>query len=923
MNSLKTVLSKMISMPLNQIGVLVLIMITAFVKSMALTALDVGSLTLYLKTLGIVHISFTYIWSAFIMMLVGYYTLIFERRHGYGSVPICCGVLLVFASLCLWGQDGYFISSNLFFWFNLCAFGILNAAFWGVTSRFISLRMDSRKFAVVILCELLGIAVSGWMIGFGSWAEQDLLIGSLIFMTIFIALLKSLVFLSPVPSETFVQKTGGAQDILGYRLVKYLLVYACLGIVAKGVLFFALYTALLSKPTLLNHLGFLWGWFGSAGLLMMVMLYRLRYLHMIFGGTMFLAVSFIIAGIGTLMNSIFMIYTGVVLFLLTSYFYWSAFLIMLPQPLAVGRSKRIKWQRMVLMEPLGYTLSGGLLFYLYSSWQIGNILIILGGVLAGLAAFLVHLYSDILLESFKRYQWRGGPLILSNKKIIQYLTNGLKSDNADKVIYAIRILGLSNHPLFKKNLLKLLKHQNETVRLFALDRIEKCYETGAFYKTIEMVFTKDSAPCVRAKALRLLIIADYAEKGAKATTKYMRYLSDKQLRSGVIGGLLQNGGNQALMAMDTLQSLAFSKEISENIEALKIIESSPLIGLVRLVEPLMKHPDGDVAKQALLTAGAMRHPQLLGAVFEALDDVELQETALVALEKYGKQAFPPLEKMLHSSSIPATRQKTLVLFLDHLSSGEGKQILLRAMTADNQKLRKSVIGALINSGIVWIHRNKKSLLTKALQKDLKRVRFETDFIRDHMQAPTHETEEALLFLRRALTEDLNDTRELILLQLQLLKPHPLFVKAITILLSDKTAQYETALGVIQDFLPYKLYRQIKPIALLPLQAKDPTEERIVLPAVVAKDINELLMKPPFVLPAWVKATALYCLRRLGEENGMPAVLASLDDKNPVVLEAAIWALVRLQKDENVLHETLLRVPTSRLAGQSLEQILES
>ena len=50
MNSLKTVLSKMISMPLNQIGVLVLIMITAFVKSMALTALDVGSLTLYLKT---------------------------------------------------------------------------------------------------------------------------------------------------------------------------------------------------------------------------------------------------------------------------------------------------------------------------------------------------------------------------------------------------------------------------------------------------------------------------------------------------------------------------------------------------------------------------------------------------------------------------------------------------------------------------------------------------------------------------------------------------------------------------------------------------------------------------------------------------------------------------------------------------------
>jgi hypothetical protein len=420
----------------------------------------------------------------------------------------------------------------------------------------------------------------------------------------------------------------------------------------------------------------------------------------------------------------------------------------------------------------------------------------------------------------------------------------------------------------------------------------------------------------------MLMQLDYESKGY-TMYRYMRYLSDRNLRGGVLIGLLKAGGDNALMAMDTLQRLAFSKKSSEQMEALKVIEQAPLSGLVRLVEPLMKHPDEEIVKQALLTAGAMKHPQLLGAVFDALDDVDLQETALIALEMYGKKAFPPLEKMLHSSSVSIVRQKTLVSFLDRLSSGEGKQILLRAMSANNQKLRKNVMYALINSGIVWIHKSKKAWLAKALQKDLKRIHFELDFIRDYTQAPNYEVEESLSFLRRALIEDVLSTRELILLQLQLLKPHPLFSKAISILLSDKTHQYETALGVIQDFLPHRLYKQIRPIALLDLDAKMMSEERVLSEKILAEKIGDLLLTPPFELTSWVKATGLYCLRRLGVVEGKRAVMAALEDKNPVVLEAAIWALVRLEKDDTVLHDILLRVPTSRLVGQSLEQILES
>ena len=921
MASLKSLVMTTVNMPIKQLGLLVFIMLTAFLKSMTISFLDIGIVSNYLMTLGIVHLPFSYVFAAFSLMLAGYYYLVFDRRHGYGCVPVCLVMVLLLTGLANWLQYPDFISVNCAFWFNVGIFGILSGAFWSVAARFIPIKPDSRKFIAVLCAELVGFATAGNIVYFGHWQTQSVMAGALILLTLFVICLKTLTYLSPVASETFVQKTGGAQDATAMKLIYCILGYSFVYMLAKGVLYYAFYQNLLQRGMILMDLAGVWALFGSIGLGMVLVLYRSRFLHMIVPGVMVFAGSFLLGGTAFLIHSFALMMTAVVLFMVSSYFYLTVFLSMLPRPLAIGQTKRIKWLRLVYVEPLGLMFAGVFLHYCGQDMYIGLSLQILGLFIAVLTVILIQYYSGILLESFKRRQWRGGPLILSQKNVLGYLLKLLTSDNADEVIYSMRILGISKHPAFEKNLVKLLKHPNETVRLFALNRIER-YQMGAFYKTIEHMMQKDKSPAVRRYALSMLMQSDYQKKGPKIQ-KYMRYLSDRNLRGGVLVGLLKAGSDNALLAMDTLQRLAFSKKSFDQLEALQIIERVPLAGLVRLVEPLMKHPDEKIVRQALLTAGAMQHPQLLGAVFEALDDVDLQETALLALQMYGKKAFPPLEKMLHSSNVPMTRQKILVSFLDRLSSGEGKQILLRAISADNQKLRKNVMYALINSGIVWIHKNKKGWLTKALHKDLKRIHFELDFIRDDTQAPSYESEESLLFLRRALTEDVHNTRELILLQLQLLKPHPLFSKAITILLGDKTEQYETALGVIQDFLPYRLYKQIRPIALLNLENKSVQEERVISEKILAKKIGQLLLTPPFELPPWIKATGLYCLRRLGAEEGKQAVMAALDDKNPVVLEAAIWALVRLEKDERLLHDVLLRVPTSRLAGQSLEQILES
>ena len=921
MTSLKSLVLKAVNMPIKQLGLLVFLMMTAFIKSMIVSLLDMGITSDYLTTLGVVYLPFSYIFGAFALMVSGYYYLLFDRRHGYGSVPVCLITVLMLVGLIKWLQTPDFFSVNVAFFFNIGIFGLFSGAFWSVAARFIPIKLDSRKFLSVLCAELIGFASAGCIVYFGDWQSQSVMVTSLILLVFLVICLKILTYLSPVASETFVQKTGGAQDISALRLIYCILGYSFVYMLAKGVLYYVFYQKLIEKGYIISDLAFIWFLFGVVGLGIVLVLYRTRFLHMILPGVMIFAASFLFGGTAILIHSFALMVTSIVFFMVSSYFYLQPFLSMLPRPLAIGQTKRIKWLRLIYVEPLGLMFAGVFLYYCGNETYLGLTLQFLGLFIAILTVILIQYYSLILLESFKRRQWRGGPLILSQKNVLGYLLKLLSSDNADEVIYSMRILGISKHLAFEKNLVKLLKHPSETVRLFALNRIER-YQMGAYYKTIEHVMQKDKSPAVRRYALSMLMQSDYRDKGPKIQ-KYMRYLSDKNLRGGVLVGLLKAGSDNALMAMDTLQRLAFSKKSSEQMEALKIIEQAPLAGLVRLVEPLMKHSDTQIIHQALLTAGAMKHPQLLGMVFEALDDVDLQETALIALERYGKKAFPPLEKMLHSSNVSMIRQKILVSFLDRLSSGEGKQILLRAMAADNPKLRKNVMYALINSGIVWIHKNKKVWLNKALQKDLKRIHFELDFIHNYTSAPSYESEEALLFLRRALTEDVVNSRELILLQLQLLKPHPLFSKAIGILLGDKREQYETALGVIQDFLPYRLYKQIRPIALLNLENKNMSEDRVISEKILAEKVGKLLLTPPFELPSWIKATGLYCLRRLGAKEGKQAVMAALDDKNSVVLEAAIWALVRLEKDESILHDVLLRVPTSRLAGQSLEQILES
>ena len=608
--------------------------------------------------------------------------------------------------------------------------------------------------------------------------------------------------------------------------------------------------------------------------------------------------------------------TGYLMMLLGMHFYLNSFLRLLPRVLSGGRGMRLKKRIMITATPLAFILCGSI--YLNFRHQIpAYCLIATGGLLIVITLHTVWIYSQILRRLFQMRLWRKGPIMLSSRKLVADLRTLLKGPSADDVIYALSLFKIANHPYYEQALSDALSHPVKEVRAFALEKIKELYRFPIYRNRFYSLMKNDPNERVRNKAFCDLILTEIYPQ------KYLSGLKNHALRAGAIAGFLERGSEWLPPVLEALQIMIKSPNVREKITALALITTHPLPDFTPLVAPFLKHPNRAVVRQAILAAGKLQASQLLPQVLRALDDTDLQGAALRALHDYRKAALPPIEKAILRTQTPTLRRKQLVLFLGALKDDEGKQILLRALTVENQKLKKTIAQNILDSGIVWTTADKGIILRQCIQKDLDRIGWLLHMREVFINAPTHESEESFEFLLRAIQEDINDTRDLILYQLLLFKSNEMFTRAVRILLTDSYELYLPALGVIQDLLPNHLYQKLKSVLILPLSQK----RRATLSAMTVEEsvsaLAEIIEKPPVHLNHWIRATALYALRRLGSPLGAPTAEAALSDSHPIVLEAAIWALVRLESDQKALHQKLLAIPTSRLSDLSLDKILET
>ena len=903
-------ITRLKKIPLSDWRVLFLLVCGAFFQGMASVYLDVGTLALFLKNHGLFSVGFDFLCLGVLLSFLGRWTVKLDRRHGFGGVPLT-GALIVFliGLLTLIRQYGpnQFLIQTLFI-YRYIAFVLTSVVFWSIATRFIVLRFNSFKFLGVLTAQLLGFLIGGLALWRPDTSAMGHLNGAVFWLILLCVVLKILVWLLPMPSETFVRKSGGVQDASENKMVVCILWMAFLYTCGRFLSDYFLYHALVHNQSDIGLvLSGIWFFQGLIGLGLLVFCYRFAFIYLQILGLWGILLSFAGVVLGMLLSNSILLYLGMTFLGVLGYLCWPYFLRMLPQLLSLGQGRRLRWRRQVVVQPLAIVFIGAIILTLPVKMQafvLWTMTLLLGFfILLSLA-----LYSRFLLHMCQMRRWCFGPLMLISNQVIQHVRQGLDSNNVDDVIYFIRLMQQADYPGYKKQLLRLLHHPSEKVRLFVLDKLDMLGIGSALSKVLKKRFDKETDNAVRCRLLALLI-RYYGEQNTRHLfQKFGSYLDDKNLQAGAVLGFLQAGGESALLAMDGLQKMAQSLRKKENLKALDIIDYMPQTGLVRLILPLLKSSDVDVMRHALLTAGRIGHVQALSFVLSALDTPAYQESALSALKMYGVRAFPPIEKMLANPYVPLDRRKKLILFLMMQKSGQGKQVLIRNANIAEQKLRKDILKAILDSDIILISRRRKKALKQSILNDIERWHWLQDNIQKCRQAPDARLADSFAFLTRSFEDSIQDTRLVILYQLMLLYPESVIERAVKILLNNQTRHYETAISLLQDLLPRSLWHKLYPILMN--QADNESQPLNVVQATVF--LSQLVGHCAFSVDRWVQSCALYGLKQIGNEDLLPVLKTAFHTPWPIVWEAAldnldIWIEDPIQK-KDFLNSVMLQTP---------------
>lgn len=901
---------KLLSVPAEQMKLFSLLALASFLQSLQMVFLDAVSSGVYLGTYGVIDLAFTFVWGGMLLIIAGFWIASLEHQFGAGFIGFL-GTAFVVQVLLLWGyENGIKVSVDIAFGIKFAYRLILFAGFWALALRFLTLDLQSKRFLGVVLFDFLGVVTGGlivwtllpvWGISFFWFVSVGLLFALM-------GVCSRLLSFQKQAPEILPKKNGGVREPTQLKLM-YLIfgvafVYAASRCLIEYILCIdVLQIKGLSLDSIAALFGGIWALVGLSCFVGMVILYRLRHAFHIMYGMFMLACLPVVSYLGWAAQMVWVVFFAKVLFEALSYCCVAYYFRMIPRPLSHGHTYRLKIFRLCLFEPVGFIMVGSV-FYFFPFAQAAVFLsVILTCVFIALLLDGQTEYAKVLLSAFKTFRWRGGRLIITNPKVIAFITEKTNSQNADEVIYFLRVLEDARFNRFPSFLRKALKHSDERVRCFALSRIEKG-GYRMFRKAMADVLDKDDSPLVRQTALRVLC----AIKEKYSEEKAILYLDDPDLRKGALIGLLKTGGEGILIASEGLNKLAFSNNPKHRLEAAEILEQTALKGFFRLVLRLMQDENWQVREQALLAAGRIAHPQFLPVIFKSLNSLRLRDKALQALKEFGPKAYPAIEQALMSNERTQMCKRTLVSYLWISEEADAQNVLMSVLQKTPFSLRFDILRHLKVSDVRVGKRKRQRIFIPLIETDFRQAITVLLLIKDLQVAPTHDAEESFGLLRDSLKAEFFKIQKSMLMELEILLDLQLFRQAVDVMLSHDTTpeQKVAAAGMIEDLLPKKL------LSVRSIIKEMDFETRLEkLPAAHRMNENNLSDQLTFIMSSWsyrshwTKACALYCIRKLGDVTLLPSVKEALKDKNPLIRENAVWALGRLIASPKELRKLVL------------------
>lgn len=320
----------------------------------------------------------------------------------------------------------------------------------------------------------------------------------------------------------------------------------------------------------------------------------------------------------------------------------------LTQPLSAHIRQRSYIFIKTVAEPFGLAAAGVIIYYFIRRPQLPDF------ETAALVELVLGILAAILVfASFRRYIYAFRQAMIKRNLVTRAIDSfnsysqsiikeKLNSRNPDDVIYAYKICSEANTHFFEMEPDRLLRHEADKVRLYALQQMSVDTPFSDTDILIQLSIN-DPSPEVRQAAVEHLG-ARYKDSFADEYNALLEN-PDPKLREAALRGLMESGNPEIIMiAGQKLNDLIASPRHELNIMAASIIGDIKLQSHYKHLQKYFDHSDVAVRKAAIVAAGKLVNPQLLAALFSLLGDAELEEEVLQAIAAYKNIAVSYLQE---------------------------------------------------------------------------------------------------------------------------------------------------------------------------------------------------------------------------------------------------------------------------------------
>jgi len=495
-------------------------------------------------------------------------------------------------------------------------------------------------------------------------------------------------------------------------------------------------------------------------------------------------------------------------------------------------------------------------------------------------------YETALTNSIRghRFAFEQTSFDIKDETTIALIIQELKSESSNplRVINIIEMLKSSEETSWHPYIIPLLNHRSPDVRRLVAQYFE---QRALLVKEVRISETLDKLIEDEDLEVRSAAIQAYcALLGDKSLERIAPYLLEKNLemRQAAIVGLMKYAGLSGVMeSAIVLKGMFESNDPKEREASAAILGRLQVQNYYQPLILLIDDPDESVQRQAIQSAGELKHPSLLPKLVEKLGNPKYARYTIDALVKYGTQAETQLAVALASTS-HIQKRIAIIKTLRNIRTPSSVNILSDYFHDSNDHIRAAVAKALadLHGNGVEVKIPRPEILQVTLD-EIKRT-YSMHLIREDLGKQSGH------MLGRALQDHLGFILDHLFSLLSLLYPERDMHLIGTALMKSNGSQKSHALELIDAMADNEIREVMLPLVEAPQEkiAEIARNHFGLEKSNVEERLNELTQSSDPIL----RAFAIYQLGVLGFKSVMKAIHQNMDFDHAFVQETVVWAI---------------------------------